>query len=495
MSIVIGEGTYGCVHKPSLKCIPGTKINYDNQVSKILKKSSAKEELREYKKVTKADKKDEFYLGKPITCELDKTNADNLEAIAKCKIGKQALNNLANYDLIVMGDGGDNLETYSRKIRSWTISEMSTENCEKFLLEILRLFAGLKRFEENDLIHYDLKPQNIVFNEKTKRLNFIDFGMMQSRKKTIKNCNASKHGWAFFHWSYPWELEVLNKSTFEYVKRNWTHRFNVINNELSAQAGSYYNHIKDFCVFSLNRNNDVEYRASFQDCVRNYQDTLKDDMGGLGYNEFLKKSVGTIDVYGLGIALNYWFHSAKKHLDVRHANYLSYFFSTLISSRLMVRPTILEALESYENFIIISQLLDKYGKEIKDHIVVDMDIAPSTAVPRPSAAEPKISILRIEKGYRPDPDVVNATPKPCPDGKELNPKTGRCIKIKTKKAVDCPEGKTRNPKTGRCVKNKTQRVRDCPEDKEINPNTGRCIKKCRSGYLRDDNFKCVKNGK
>ena len=263
---------------------------------------------------------------------------------------------------------------------------------------------------------------------------------------------------------------------------------------MSTQNGSYYNHVRDFCVFSLNRSTDVEYRASFKDCVRNYQDTLKDDMGGLGYDDFLKKSVGTIDVYGLGIALNYWFHSAKKHLDVRHANYLSYFFNTLISSRLMVRPTILEALESYENFIIISQLLDKYGKEIKDHIVVDMSFAPSTAVPR-TRPEPKISILKIEKGYRPDPDVVNATPKPCPDGKELNPKTGRCVKIKTQKATDCPAGKTRNPKTGRCVKNKTQRTRDCPEDKEINHNTGRCVKKCKSGYLRDENFKCVKNGK
>jgi len=114
--------------------------------------------------------------------------------------------------------------------------------------------------------------------------------------------------------------------------------------------------------------------------------------------------------------------------------------------------------------------------------------------------------------------------KTCPEGKELNLKTGRCIKTKTKKVKKtkiqklktpkvviklepepalepvlqpeikltktCPEGKELNPKTGRCIKIKTQKIKKvktpkvklekipkiCPEGKEINPKTGRCIK-------------------
>ena len=71
---------------------------------------------------------------------------------------------------------------------------------------------------------------------------------------------------------------------------------------------------------------------------------------------------------------------------------------------------------------------------------------------------------------------MKAETKACPEGKELNPKTGRCIKIKTQKKTDttnahnkkktttlkaetkaCPEGKELNPKTGRCIKIKTQK--------------------------------------
>jgi len=143
--------------------------------------------------------------------------------------------------------------------------------------------------------------------------------------------------------------------------------------------------------------------------------------------------------------------------------------------------------------------------------------------------------------------------KSCPEGKEINPKTGRCVKPKTqkvrknktpkqqvkivdvpqpkkieiqpvpepKKIRSCPEGKEINPKTGRCVKSKTKtqkirknktpkqqvkivdvpqpkkieiqlvpepkkievpvvpepkKIKSCPEGKELNPKTGRCVK-------------------
>jgi len=83
------------------------------------------------------------------------------------------------------------------------------------------------------------------------------------------------------------------------------------------------------------------------------------------------------------------------------------------------------------------------------------------------------------------------SPKKCPEGKVLNPKTGRCIKNKNlidkkpsvKSPKKCPEGKVLNPKTGRCIKNKhlidkkpsVKSPKKCPEGKILNPKTGRCI--------------------
>ena len=54
MSIVIGEGAAGCVHKPSLEC-KNKKIDYKNKVSKLMDIDNANDELDEYKLISKLD--------------------------------------------------------------------------------------------------------------------------------------------------------------------------------------------------------------------------------------------------------------------------------------------------------------------------------------------------------------------------------------------------------------------------------------------------------
>ena len=40
-----------------------------------------------------------------------------------------------------------------------------------------------------------------------------------------------------------------------------------------------------------------------------------------------------------------------------------------------------------------------------------------------------------------------------------------------------------------------QEIKQCPEGKELNPKTNRCVKKCKANQIRDDNFKCKANKK
>jgi len=106
----------------------------------------------------------------------------------------------------------------------------------------------------------------------------------------------------------------------------------------------------------------------------------------------------------------------------------------------------------------------------------------------------KIYEIKVIEG-KVDRQIDAKSPKKCPEGKVLNPKTGRCILIKNKNLLvikppvkspkKCPEGKVLNPKTGRCIliKNKNLLVikppvkspKKCPEGKVLNPKTGRCI--------------------
>jgi serine/threonine protein kinase len=491
---VIGQGTYGCVHKPSLKCKNNSTINYTNKVSKILRKSDAKKEVGEYIKVERADKEGEFYLGKPEPCEFDEKNVRNLRAIQKCKIGSDVLSRLNSYNLLVMEDGGINIDDYAKKMKSWAISEMSTEHCEKFLLESLRLFAGLGAFEKHELVHHDLKPQNIVFNERTGRLNFIDFGLMESRKKLINDAKKSSYDWSIFHWSYPWELEVLNKKRFDLLFASSKQREDVIrhffasykldNSEIKKQAGTF-----GYFVFDASS---PDYGKNWSEFLSEYESTIIEDIPDMGYEEFLNKSIRTVDVFGLGIAMNFWLIHAKRFLDDDMYSLLSQIFQRMICARLSDRFTVEQCLEYYENFLVDSGLLEKYDKKIDDHIVVDYD-APKKVMGK----------VKPPKAIKPDAAFVNADPGPvglieqksCPEGKERNSKTGRCIKIKTS-IKECPEGKVLNSKTGRCIKNKTEKK--CPDGKVLNSKTGRCIKnktekRCPEGkVINSKTGRCIK---
>jgi len=249
ISNVVGQGTYGCVHSPSLKCKDAPGIIYDNKVSKVLKTKDANTELKEYEKLVKADAKKEYYLGIPDSCNIDNRSIWNLKAIQKCKIGSDIVKNISQYKLLIMGDGGINLEQYTKKMETWPVSQVSTEHCERFLLESLRLFKGLKIFEDNKLIHHDLKPQNIVYDERTNRLNYIDFGLMISKDKIIKKSASSSYDFGLFHWSFPWELEFIQKKEFDNLianRENADKIINEINDKIKQKKNTYYENIKTY---------------------------------------------------------------------------------------------------------------------------------------------------------------------------------------------------------------------------------------------------------
>ena len=120
---------------------------------------------------------------------------------------------------------------------------------------------------------------------------------------------------------------------------------------------------------------------------------------------------------------------------------------------------------------------------------------------------PKILKQTTEPSKKQIPKVKNENiDKECPEGKEINPVTKRCVKI-------CDKDKIRNPKTGKCEKpikpikpekpekpekpKKSEKPekseKECPEGKEINPVTKRCVKICDKDKVRNPKTgKCEK---
>jgi serine/threonine protein kinase len=84
---------------------------------------------------------------------------------------------------------------------------------------VLNLFDGLEFFQKNGLIHYDLKPHNILFNEKKMQMRYIDFGLMMNMESFMNTSKENNNPLAIMHWSYPWANAFANADTFnKYVE-------------------------------------------------------------------------------------------------------------------------------------------------------------------------------------------------------------------------------------------------------------------------------------
>ena len=99
--------------------------------------------------------------------------------------------------MLLQKNGGDNLSQIENKFKELKVNNTNRRRLENFWLDMARIIYGSKVLLDNGIVHHDLKQQNIVYNEKTGRVNFIDFGLMTTTKDMIEKAN----GLSLWSWS------------------------------------------------------------------------------------------------------------------------------------------------------------------------------------------------------------------------------------------------------------------------------------------------------
>jgi serine/threonine protein kinase len=501
ISKVVGEGTYGCVLKPSVKCKNKSKQTYKNRVSKVMRTKNAKIELDEYKAIKKADKKEEFYLGKPTTCKIGDDD-ETMDSIDKCKIAVDIYRNVDDYSLIIMKDGGKDLKQYIDEVAKRDTTPANKEKVERFLVEAHRLFMGLLVLKQNKLIHHDLKPQNFVYDEETNRINLIDFGLMKTKQAVSSQSHLSNNHLAHIHWSFPWEIMFLNHDDYNRVARMSNSDKNTyFNNKFLYPINSNSNDkisktIIYYLTYVIDPNRSDKGHVTASMFLTNFFKTIAQVIQPGEYDTFAEKCIDTIDSYGLGFTMMHAVISLREFISDDLRIEMSSIFLDMINPRLDNRIRIEDAINRYELVLEKYGLLSKFNKYFENNKMKNMNEHDGITIPE--GIDGKIH----------DPSNLSIPalePAPCPPGiKELNPKTRRCIKV-------CKPGYERNDKFN-CVKKKRtkepkqtnyptatsfQRItplRNCPPGiKELNPKTRRCVNVCKPGYKRSVTFKCVKD--
>ena len=494
-SEVIGEGTYGCVHKPSLKCKNDPSKSYDGKISKIMDIRDAISEMKEYDVINAVDKDLKYHMGKPDVCS-PSNDLETIKSIDKCDWVKS--NDIANTKLLIMKDGGLNLDDYIKNIKQKTKKDI-----DMLLIELHRVILGVKVLNQNGIVHHDLKPQNIVYNSEEIRMNFIDFGHMRMidslKNKSIQSINTH----AVSHWSFPMETVFQNKKKYmHYANMTIDQRirlFPILVEEQKKYTTFFYRYIR----FTSDDKRNLFYYNSLQ---ADFYDMFVNDLTPDNYNFFLNKSINTVDVYGMGMTILHIIGPmfSLNLLDVNVYNNLISLGLMSINPRLSERYDVDELLNEYEYILTNYGILKQNGLYIELHDILPYNIPDSVLEIASPAKIPSIVGTTISPAKIPSivgttispakipsvvgesispakiPSVVGESITPCElSGKERNPITRRCVK-------KCGDGYKRDANFNCAI------IKICPEDKEINPNTRRCVKKCKDGYLRNSNFRCTK---
>ena len=467
--IIIGEGTYGCVHKPSIHCKtpPKPGFNYNNYVSKIMKTKNAETELAEFVIIGKLDPTNEYHLGEPILCKPQLAEETLKKDISKCKHidFSDVETHPDKYSLLVLKFGGPDLKALCKTYLTKYLEKDKEQRVDKFWLEVHHLLKGLKFFRDNGIVHNDIKPQNILFNSTDGKMKYIDFGLMRTKKEVISSSKANDNFLGIYHWSYPLDSGLMNKQQFNNYFNRKPNRRIFWKDELSELivADSKVNTLNlpitnpsSFSILFtyLNPDNTLPNASTQYGYIDSFFDGFDEIIKTKSYDAILDDTADSIDVFGLGITLQFMANCFNRlnAFSLEQFTRLSSFFHKMYDFNPSNRIIDVDALlNEYENILLEIGVLTRLKKSFKNNVLVNT---------------PPASPVIMEQSEK---DDKSASKHLSAELQELANKDA--TELATEIAIRCSEGK------------------------ELNPKTKRCNNECKPGFSRDSNFKCYRTKK
>jgi len=208
MPDVIGEGTYGCVTKPSVKC-KNKKVEYNNKLSKIMRNKDAIKEYNEMKEISRTPNIEKYIVSLPEICDPITDDVFH-KTIENCDNEKFPYMKDEDFSILVIEDGGVSLRIFLDEI----VPTYQKKDIQSFISQTYTLLEGLLFFYENDIIHHDIKTRNVVYNVVTAKIQYIDFGLMKKRSQMKRECKNDENTMAQTWDNFPPEYEFANYSDY-----------------------------------------------------------------------------------------------------------------------------------------------------------------------------------------------------------------------------------------------------------------------------------------
>jgi serine/threonine protein kinase len=308
---LIGEGTFGCVIKPSIPCKKHTKT-LNHTVSKIIKDPDF-EDIQKENKVNKIlstiDPTNKYYISyidmcilKSIPTRMDLetiqminnehyyTLNNNKKNKYTCKVdvGKDPVN-------IIMPDGGINLEDIIKKQNKYPIHfNLFIKN---FKNHVKHLLLGLKLAHENKIVNRDIKDSNIVclLSNNELKIRYIDFGLsLYINEKLLTDNNYELNGSPGY---YPLDNIIAFYIASHYPDKQTIYK--KVKEEINSDKNYIYK-LKKLKLINKLINLDTRIDIIYNKLSKLY-DNKTFPYEYYGYNDILNGLLQKTDIYSLGI--------------------------------------------------------------------------------------------------------------------------------------------------------------------------------------------------
>lgn len=392
LSTFIAKGTYGMVYRPSYlrgsleNCLfdpqdhPFLIQPQTNYVTKIGITAKMLVEYQEYESLKTLDPAYRFHYPKPVFVDnmsLKLKVPDDCKHYFYGKYKSRALLRNEPYTFLVMNDGGHSLAHYIE--HDGFLSDF--DNCKRILNSFTQVFHGVKTLIDNRYMHYDMKPQNIVYDRRTGLTKLIDFGLTKNLD-TLRG--ESVHGYNSKTWfNYPIEKFLITDdawrslrvvlsgvdadypSIYDFAKfvfkpdradRYWYDLFVPYEDypwheEMLGQIDNISDFIDDFNVESIFRDDFQRFLLTVKQAV----DTDDEDHIQDFYERFLEEYASKLDIFGVGLSLMCMLSPMKECFAEVNLGYIwSGLFSFclhLVSCNVFHRYDIDMAIEQYEDLM------------------------------------------------------------------------------------------------------------------------------------------------
>ncbi len=358
---LLAEGGYGCVFTPGINC-DGSIMKTKKYVSKIQRyDSSARNEIKIGKKIQELNGYEDHFAPILKYCEIDIAKIED-EDKNKCSVFKKK----KTKDFIVMKlqyiEGSDFMDYLINQ-------KNSVQLVSNIIFSFNHILKSITMIVSKDIVHYDIKGTNILFDNNKEIPLLIDFGLSVEINKINKN-NLKEMFYVYAPEYYIWSLEIHYLCYLENKNKEPT------NEELKEIAKKYVEGNK-----AIQRNFSPNFLKKYENkCVKQLEKYNK-----LSFEERVDKILSywkTFDNYSLSIMYLKFLHyiNINGFID----NQFIIFFSKLLLRNIDPNPenrlNLVETLHTFNTFLYqknsnniktFEQLTDSF---IENKIEIDKEI-------------------------------------------------------------------------------------------------------------------------